>query len=440
MRNCVPFFIRIARNFIKMADIDTNHVALYNQNDIDQLVSAAVSNALQQYEMKRSNLDNGIHQNELLMLSTEKDSNMNHRQKITINGETQWRTFGSIQELVDLVAEAAKTGVAPSKNKKKKPKVKDYLMSWFETYKAAKMGENYRINCMCMINKHILPVIGEKYVSDIAVADVQKIMSNLKSASSGKQVKCIINMMIDAAIADEIYTRPNPCKDKRITMPTAKTEREGLSNDDLSKLIETLPTLPAEHSRMLVILIMTGCRRGEALGIRWEDIDWKNKTIHLQRVVRFVNNRPIVSEKMKSKAANRTVSIWDEFIPYLGEKQESGFIINCNGDPLSEKQYMNRWNAIVKLLQKAGIENRFTAHQLRHTYATVAANSGNVPPKVLQGMLGHSNFQTTMNIYAGIDKDKVRESSHQLHGEYAKLSNKSCSKVADKNNAQTIVE
>ena len=101
-----------------MTDIDTNHVAFYNQSDIDQIVSAAVSNALQKYEMERSNLDNEIHQNESLMLSMEKDSNMNHRQKITINGETQWRTFGSIQELVDIVAEAAKTGITPSKNKK----------------------------------------------------------------------------------------------------------------------------------------------------------------------------------------------------------------------------------------------------------------------------------------------------------------------------------
>lgn len=91
---------------------------------------------------------------------------------------------------------------------------------------------------------------------------------------------------------------------------------------------------------------------------------------------------------------------------------------------------MNRWNAIQKLLADAGISGRFTAHQLRHTYATVAANSGNVTPKVLQGMLGHANFQTTMNIYAGLDAEKVRESSHNLSDEYAKIMSKSCTKIA----------
>ena len=88
------------------------------------------------------------------------------------------------------------------------------------------------------------------------------------------------------------------------------------------------------------------------------------------------------------------------------------------------------YNTEIRLLKEVGLEERFTAHQLRHTYATIAANSGNVPPKVLQGMLGHANFQTTMNIYAGLDNDRVRESSQGLSNEYAKLSKESCSEIA----------
>lgn len=362
---------------------------------------------------------------------------MNRRQKLTINGNTQWQSFGSIQELVDIVTTAVKASYEPKP--KNETLVKDYLLEWYHTYKEPQLGDGYKTNYVCMMNKHILPAIGEKMVTDITVADIQNIMSTLKSASTGKQVKSIISMMIDAAIADEIYTHPNPCKDKRLTMPTKKTTREALNSDDLSKLIDFLPSLPAEYACMLVVLIMTGCRRGEALGARWEDIDWERKTIHLQRVVRFMNNRPVVSEKMKSKAANRIVSLWDAFIPYLGNKKTEGFIVNSNGNPLTERQYMNRWNAIIKLLQKAGINDRFTAHQLRHTYATLAANSGNIPPKVLQGMLGHSNFQTTMNIYAGLDQEKVKESSQELHEEYTKIASKSCRKIAESESLQSLM-
>jgi len=188
----------------------------------------------------------------------------------------------------------------------------------------------------------------------------------IHSASTGKQVKSIINMVMDAAIADELYHHPNPTKDKRIHMPTGKEPREPVSREDLSRIMNHMPYLDPEHTRILALLIMTGARRGEALGARWEDIDWQSKTIHFQRVVRFKNNRPIISEIMKTPAANRTVSIWDSFLPYLGAPQKEGFIIHKDGKPLSERQFRNLWHAIMKQLAKIGVAP-FTPHQLRHS-------------------------------------------------------------------------
>ena len=75
----------------------------------------------------------------------------------------------------------------------------------------------------------------------------------------------------------------------------------------------------------------------------------------------------------------------------------------------------------MRELKSLGVDFTFTAHQLRHTYATIAANTGTIPMKVLQGMLGHTNFQTTMNIYADLDIEKMRESSRKLGAEYAKI-------------------
>ena len=349
---------------------------------------------------------------------------MNRRQKITINGCEQWVSFSSIQDLVNLVQKACAKSTIPSQSE---IRVADYLMNWFETYEKPRLDPNTAAGHVSKINRHILPVIGDKKLNDVTVADVQNILSNLKSASMGKQVKSIINLCFDAAIADELYAHPNPAQDKRIVMPASVKKRTPLGKDDLTLLIRFLPQMKAEHARLLVILIMTGCRRGEALAVRWEDIDWSKKALHLQRVIRFRNNRPEVSSKMKTSSANQIVSIWDEFIPYLGEPQCAGFIINCDGAPLSERQYMNRWNALQKELKKAGLEQRFTAHQLRHTYATIAANSGEIAPKVLQGMLGHAHFQTTMNTYVGLDAEKMVASSQSLSGEYAKIVAESCS-------------
>ena len=369
-------------------------------------------------------LDNNTQQTEWMMPSGE-DNDMQRRQKLTINGNTQWHTYNSTQELVNLVQAMTAARFQPSKSNRT---FRDYALNWYERYKKPQLGAGHNENYKSMMKVHILPMIGDKDIADITVADVQDIMDTLKSASTGKQVKSIINMVMDAAIADELYHHPNPTKDKRIHMPTAKKAREPVSQEDLSRIINHLPNMLPEHTSLLAMLIMTGARRGEALGTRWEDIDWENKTIHLQRVVRFQSNQPVVSDIMKTPAANRTISLWDSLIPYLGEPQETGYIIHKDGQPISERTLRNRWSAMMKELKSIGV-TPFTAHQLRHSYATIAANSGDIPPKVLQGMLGHANFATTMNIYAGLDNEKIRQSSSGLSAAYAQICEKSCSKV-----------
>lgn len=420
----------------KICVVDSATEERYTQNDVERLLreqEEALSFSGHRYpvirRIQRLYLDNGIRQARKIMPLQEGTADMYKRQKLTINGESQWYSYPSVQGLVDMVVEAVTNKLTATPQKTNRL-LKDYMLEWYDTYKKPQLGDGYNANYMCMMNKHIIPAVGDKDISEITVADVQKIMDTLKSASTAKQVRCILNMVMEAAIADELYHHPNPTHDRRIVMPTARKKREAVSKQDMSKIIELLPTLPAEYSRILAMLIMTGARRGEVLGARWEDIDWTNNTIHLQRVVRFVNNRPVVSEKMKTKAANRVVSLWEELIPYLGEKQESGFIINRDGEPLSERMYRIRWQGILKHLNEAGIDELPTAHQFRHAYATAAANSGRIPPKVLQGMLGHANFQTTMNIYAGLDTDKVRESSRDLSEEYIKGTKKSCSDFA----------
>ena len=78
----------------------------------------------------------------------------------------------------------------------------------------------------------------------------------------------------------------------------------------------------------------------------------------------------------------------------------------------------------MRELKQLGFDETFTAHQLRHTYATIAANSGVILIKVLQGMMSHANFQTTMNTYAHTDADKICQCSREFGQTYAKLAEK----------------
>lgn len=356
---------------------------------------------------------------------TEGADEMHRRQKLIINNTERWISFDSTQQLVDLVQRECFA------EKDKKPAdvlTAKYMLEWFETYKRPKLDQHSAGGELSIINRHILPLIGDKPINNVNTADVQKAVLSVKSASMGKKVKSVISQCIDAAIADEIYTHPNPAKDKRISLPTKVKKREPIEKDDLAIIIAALPTLKPEQASLLSLLLMTGCRRGEALAVSWEDIDWERKSIHLQRVVRFRSNRPELSSKMKTPSANRVVSLWDMLIPYLGEPQKSGLIINDHGNPITETQYKHRWKAIQKALSKAGVKESFTAHQLRHTFATVAANSGQIPLKVLQGIMGHANFQTTMNTYASTDTEQMLVGSGKISDQYAQIAEK----VADK--------
>jgi integrase len=137
------------------------------------------------------------------------------------------------------------------------------------------------------------------------------------------------------------------------------------------------------------------------------------------------------SEQYKQQFQIRSVSKTNHLtnrISFLGQPQESGFIISYEGSPITERRYMTLWSNTQRNLKELGFTTRFTAHQLRHTYATIAANSGTIPLKVLQGMMGHANFQTTMNTYADFDQDKIIESSRKLSTKFAV----SAQKVAEK--------
>ena len=347
---------------------------------------------------------------------------MYRRQKLTINGIAQWIAFKSMQDLVDKVTEMVQT-----QSNVKIIYFGDYMENWFKVFKEPKLEENTAKGYRCLMNNQIHPYIGSKSLNDITPEDVQNILNRQKSASQGKKIRSIISMVIDAAIIDEKYTHPNPTRDKRISLPSGKVKRQPLSSDELAQVLNHLPQLSPECAQILAMLIMTGCRRSEALGACWEDINWNSLTIHLQRVVRFRNNAAEVSTKMKTISANRIVSLWDSLLPYLGTPKTQGFIINSDGHPLTERKYTIRWKRAMRELNALGFLTTFTAHQLRHTYATIAANSGTVPLKVLQGILGHANFQTTMNTYADFDADKMRESSRDLGAKYAEIRRKSCS-------------
>lgn len=153
----------------------------------------------------------------------------------------------------------------------------------------------------------------------------------------------------------------------------------------------------------LQILLYTGCRKGEALALCYEDFDFNKKIISITKEVVFDSNTPHIVHHTKTQAGVRTISLLDTLAGQL-PKNKKGQIFHY-----TLSAFRHEWNRYCK---KLGID--ITPHQLRHAYETMLFNA-NVPVKLAQKLLGHADIQTTQNIYTHIRDSKIGDATESLN-------------------------
>ena len=177
-----------------------------------------------------------------------------------------------------------------------------------------------------------------------------------------------------------------------------------------------LSLLEAKDRIPLAILLYTGVRRGEALALRWENLDRKMGVIHIEQAVTFLGNQPVLGDT-KSEAGIRTVP-FDECLmeilrPY---RQISGFIVGDGVTPMTERTFTRMWQRISRTIDLHGA----TPHTFRHTYITLAASSG-IDVKTLQSIAGHSDIKMTMERYAHKRDEKIVEAGARIRDVFSSL-------------------
>jgi len=165
--------------------------------------------------------------------------------------------------------------------------------------------------------------------------------------------------------------------------------------------IRRLLNAAAEPTRtMLMCAVLTGMRRGELLGLRWEDVDLEGHRIFIRRALwrgKFVTP--------KSRRSRRTIDVAPTLRVALA-KFPTGFqggLVFCNpdGKPIDPDNFAHReW---VRVLRRAEL-GRIRFHDLRHTYASLLIAQG-AHPKYIQAQLGHASIQTTLDRYGHLMPD-----------------------------------
>lgn len=174
----------------------------------------------------------------------------------------------------------------------------------------------------------------------------------------------------------------------------------------------TIPSRATGVYEMYYIELATGLRRGELLGLKWTDIDWKNGIIKVRRQVARIDGK-IVEAPLKTKNSYRAVSISPQAVEVLKTQKakinDEYVFPSPNGGPISPDSVNNM---LKRVLERAGIPKvRF--HDLRHTFATIALQNG-VDIKTVSGMLGHFSAGFTLDTYAHVTTAAQKEAAQTM--------------------------
>lgn len=242
----------------------------------------------------------------------------------------------------------------------------------------------------------------------VSAQDIQAFLADLgKQGFSRRSVQMhrdILNMIFNDAII-ESGLRFNPCVAVSVprNLPTKKRE---LPKDDAIEAVKAGGGAP--FGLFALVCLYSGLRRGEALALRYEDVDRAAGVIRVTKSVEFIGNNPHLKQP-KTAAGMRTVPLLEPLADVLPDKKSGLVFPREDGELLTKIQYRKRW---AKYCEAIGHE--ITAHQLRHGYATILYEAG-VQDKDAQELLGHSSISVTRDVYTHIRQSQKEATAKRLN-------------------------
>ncbi|MCR5440339.1 MAG: site-specific integrase [Selenomonas sp.] len=316
----------------------------------------------------------------------------------------------------------------------------DLVALWDKRHNAQKAisTRNMQID---MLNGRIMDEFRDMRISDITGEQIRRFVEKLRveknprartkdgrlSATMVHKHFKLINHVFNKAVDWKILGK-NPCRDiPRDEWPKPNYHHYPVwEEEDLQKflrIVEELPDYPyiLKHKAMFYLALLTGARKSEIIALTWEDIDWKNNMVHINKAQKYVNSRKVEISAPKTAESVRSVYV-DEYVmdllmlhrenqlKYLknkGYENPQGYIflaVRLRNEELVPEAPNSFAGWLRGLAKKYGLPS-ITVHSLRHMAATYALNHGAALTTV-QSMLGHINIRTTSIYLHPLDKQK----------------------------------
>lgn len=263
---------------------------------------------------------------------------------------------------------------------------------------------------------------GGKPIAEITMQDCNAFLSSLKDLAQKtvRNHKAVLAMIFDYAVSEGLLSH-NPCERIKVSDKLKKTSREALSGSQREEILNTKP----DEFQLAFLILFTGCRLGEALALEYSDIDWDKDVIHITKAVHFHGNTPVVG-RLKTDESKRDIPLLPQLRQRLKELHGKGTIIG--GSPITQSMLNRRWehwcreHGLAHPEERTATENnRHTTvwkpdidrHQIRHEYATILWEAG-IDVHTASRLMGHSNIQTTAQIYQHFREKQLQEASQKL--------------------------
>lgn len=297
-------------------------------------------------------------------------------------------------------------------------KLADWLPYWLENVVKPRRKRTTYAKYETHVRLYLVPMLGTKRLESLSVADVRRFLAQVErktTAATAKESHRVLRTALTAACREELVMRN----------VATLVEPPSVEARDLSpwSLDETLDFLSAARTDPLyaafVLAIALGFRRGEVVGLRWENVDLERREIRVRTQRQRVGGE-VYEDDPKGRRRKQTLPLpaicvaplrWQRLRQTaMREKagaawEETGYVFTTRtGRPIEPR---NLYRSFTRVARSAGLRV-IRLHDARHGCATLLTAAG-VAPRVVMEILGHSQIAVTMNVYTHVVQDTQRE-------------------------------
>lgn len=316
-----------------------------------------------------------------------------------------------------------------------------FAEQWFEEYARPNL-RNTTYERMLQLRKRVYSAIGHLRMDKITPRQIQAFVNSLsKDGANERTGKPLAPKTIrhNLSFVSDVFAyavkmgvvSDNPCA--KVTLPkNEQTEKKIYTPEQVQKFLTLLNDEPLKYRTFFNLMIYSGFRRSEMLGLEWKDIDFENNIISIKRTSNYTSERGIYTDTTKTKRSKRVLKIspyimgilkelkdeQDEEALRLGDKwvESDRLFVKGNGEPMNNQ---TPYGWLKEFCEKNDMPF-YGIHSFRHFAASALISSG-LDVVTVSGALGHCNLGTTLNVYAHMFQTAQARVAQAMDGAFSFL-------------------